>query len=98
LQHVGFTGFERLKTDPFVDMFARVGVLVLLFGVGLEIDRRSNAEVGSSSLLVARSRRPRPFGPRLGRRARGSRRRRQLRARFFGATLCATSVGTVRAF
>src|SRR6266436_474417 len=36
LQHVGVTGLERLKTDPFVDMFGRVGVLVLLFGVGLE--------------------------------------------------------------
>jgi Kef-type K+ transport system membrane component KefB len=33
---VGFAGFEPIKMDPTMDMLARLGVLVLLFEVGLE--------------------------------------------------------------
>ncbi len=49
----GFSGFEPIKTDPFVDIFARVGVLVLLFEVGLESTIGQMMKVGGSALLVA---------------------------------------------
>ena len=50
---VGFSGLEPIKTDPFIDMFARVGVLVLLFEVGLESTVGQMLKVGASALLVA---------------------------------------------
>ena len=34
---VGFGGFEYLKTNTAIDMLARLGVILLLFQVGLEI-------------------------------------------------------------
>ena len=49
----GFSGLEPIKTDPFIEMFARVGVLILLFEVGLESTVGQMLKVGSSSLLVA---------------------------------------------
>ena len=49
----GFTGLEPLQTDPFIDMFARVGVLILLFEVGLESTVGQMLKVGWSSLRVA---------------------------------------------
>ncbi|MBI2605177.1 MAG: cation:proton antiporter [Deltaproteobacteria bacterium] len=49
----GFSGMEPIKTDPFVDMFARIGVLILLFEVGLESTVAQMLKVGLSSLLVA---------------------------------------------
>lgn len=49
----GFGRFEFAKTDPFVDMFARIGVLILLFEVGLESTIAQMLKVGLSSLLVA---------------------------------------------
>jgi Kef-type K+ transport system membrane component KefB len=49
----GFSGLEPVKDDPFIDMFARVGVLVLLFEVGLESTVGQMLSVGWSSLLVA---------------------------------------------
>jgi Kef-type K+ transport system membrane component KefB len=93
LQHVGVTGLERLKTDPFVDMFGRVGVLVLLFGVGLESTVAQMLKVGASSLLVAVLGVIAPFAlgwavgewllPEAS----------DYVHAFLGATLCATSVG-----
>jgi Kef-type K+ transport system membrane component KefB len=50
---VGFSGFEPIKADAFIDMFARVGVLVLLFEVGLESTVGQMLKVGWSALLVA---------------------------------------------
>jgi Kef-type K+ transport system membrane component KefB len=50
---VGFRAFEPFKTDVHVDMLARIGVLLLLFEVGLETTVRKMLEVGPSSLLVA---------------------------------------------
>jgi Kef-type K+ transport system membrane component KefB len=49
----GVTGLEGLATDPSIDMLARLGVLVLLFEVGLESTVRDMMKVGLSSLLVA---------------------------------------------
>ncbi|MBI2943322.1 MAG: cation:proton antiporter [Candidatus Wallbacteria bacterium] len=50
---VGVTVFEFLKTDPTVDMLARVGVLLLLFEVGLESTVGQMMQVGLSSFVVA---------------------------------------------
>lgn len=49
----GFAGLDPIKIDPFIDMFARVGVLVLLFEVGLESTVGQMLKVGWSALLVA---------------------------------------------
>jgi Kef-type K+ transport system membrane component KefB len=50
---LGFSGFEQLATDPFVDMLARIGALILLFEVGLESTVTQMLKVGLSSLVVA---------------------------------------------
>lgn len=50
---VGFRGFEYLKTNEPVDMLARLGVILLLFQVGLEATVAQMMRVGLSSLLVA---------------------------------------------
>jgi Kef-type K+ transport system membrane component KefB len=49
----GYSGLEPIKSDPFIEMFARVGVLILLFEVGLESTVGQMLKVGWSSLLVA---------------------------------------------
>jgi len=45
--------FEGLRTDPYVDMLARLGVLILLFEVGLESTVRDVLHVGLASARVA---------------------------------------------
>jgi Kef-type K+ transport system membrane component KefB len=95
----GFTGLEGLKTNETIAALAELGVIILLFEVGLESDLRQMLEVGASSLLVALLGVVAPFllgwavsayfipdEPMLGH-------------IFIGATLCATSVGiTARVF
>jgi Kef-type K+ transport system membrane component KefB len=49
----GYHGAEWIKTDVFIDMLARIGVLILLFEVGLESTVAQMLKVGLSSLLVA---------------------------------------------
>ena len=49
----GFTGAESLKTNETIAALAELGVIILLFEVGLESDLREMMEVGWSSLLVA---------------------------------------------
>ena len=53
LSLLGFSGLESLKTDPSIDMLSRIGVLILLFEVGLESTVGQMLKVGASSLLVA---------------------------------------------
>jgi Kef-type K+ transport system membrane component KefB len=50
---VGFHGAEGMASEPTLDMLARLGVLVLLFEVGLESTVQEMLKVGLSSLLVA---------------------------------------------
>lgn len=50
---LGVSDLEWLKTDPNLDMLARIGVLILLFEVGLESTVGQMLKVGYSSLLVA---------------------------------------------
>src|SRR5687767_577501 len=49
----GFTSIEPLKTNETIAALAELGVIILLFEVGLESDLRQMMEVGWSSLLVA---------------------------------------------
>ena len=44
---------QFLGTDPYLDILSRIGMLLLLFEVGLGLSVRDLFEVGSSSLLVA---------------------------------------------
>ena len=53
LSLLGFHGAEYLKTDAAVDMMARLGVILLLFQVGLESTVNQMLKVGLSSFLVA---------------------------------------------
>lgn len=49
----GFTIAEPLKTNQIISALAEVGVIILLFEVGLETNLREMLAVGWSSLLVA---------------------------------------------
>ena len=53
LSHFGITLFKDLATLPTIDLLAQLGVLFLLFTVGLESDVAQMAKVGASALLVA---------------------------------------------
>jgi len=53
LSLVGLGVFDSMRTDVFLDMFARVGVIILLFEVGLESTVAQMMKVGLSALLVA---------------------------------------------
>jgi Kef-type K+ transport system membrane component KefB len=53
LDLVGVSVFETLASDPMIDMLARIGVIVLLFEVGLESTVAQMMKVGVSSLVVA---------------------------------------------
>lgn len=91
-----FTGWEffaPLRNHTFVDLFARFGVIILLFEIGLETEIRDIVKVGLSSFLVALGGIVTPFilgyftslyfFPDAGFSVH----------LFVGATLCATSVG-----
>ena len=90
---VGFNAIESLKTDSVIAALAQIGVIILLFEVGLETNLTEMKEVGWSSMLVALAGVVAPFF--LG----------WIVARYFlpdesnlahifvGATLCATSIG-----
>ncbi|MES2640247.1 MAG: cation:proton antiporter [Myxococcota bacterium] len=49
----GFAGFDFIGTDPIVDALANLGVIVLLFEVGLESTLGQMARVGLSAFVVA---------------------------------------------
>ena len=46
-------GFGFIRSDPTLQILAEMGVLILLFDVGLEVDLRALVRVGSSAILVA---------------------------------------------
>jgi len=58
----GDQGIAFVRSDPTLLVLAEVGVLILLFDVGLEADLRAFARVGLSSLLVALTGVAVPFG------------------------------------
>jgi Kef-type K+ transport system membrane component KefB len=89
----GFHGFDYLKTNEAIAILAEIGVILLLFEVGLESNIKQMMEVGASSFLAAILGVIVPillgwgvsvwFLPTAG----------TLVHVFIGATLCATSVG-----
>jgi Kef-type K+ transport system membrane component KefB len=95
----GFTAAEPLKTDATIAALAELGVIILLFEVGLESDLKEMVEVGWSSLLVAVVGVVAPFFLGWGVSAYFIPDQPRLVHIFIGATLCATSVGiTARVF
>src|SRR5687768_2500890 len=53
LSLIGYTGLESIKQDVMIDMLARLGVIILLFEVGLESTVAQMIKVGWTSFLVA---------------------------------------------
>jgi hypothetical protein len=53
LRLVGINNLEYLKTDPALGILATLGVILLLFEIGLESSLADLMKVGVSSLLVA---------------------------------------------
>ena len=89
----GMQAFGETSGDPTLAFLAQVGVLILLFDVGLETDLRALARVGPSAALVAVIGVAAPIA--LGWAASAWLRPEQpmLVHLFVGATLSATSVG-----
>ena len=95
----GFMVAEPLKTNEVIGALAEIGVIILLFEVGLESDLKEMVEVGWSSLLVAVLGVIAPFFLGWGTAAYFIPDEPRLVHIFIGATLCATSVGiTARVF
>ncbi len=96
---VGVHGLDAIKHDASIDMLARIGVLILLFEVGLESTVRQMMSVGASSLVVATLGVAAPFLLGWGVSAWLLPQSSVYLHVFMGATLCATSVGiTARVF
>lgn len=90
---VGFDGLEFLTTHSGIEILAQLGVILLLFDVGLESNVREMLSVGLSSLLVAVLGVIAPFFLGWGVSAWLLPGEEMLVHLFIGATLCATSVG-----
>jgi Kef-type K+ transport system membrane component KefB len=89
----GFHGFDFLATNEGIAILAEIGVVLLLFEVGLESNIREMMSVGLSSLLVAVFGIIAPFFLGWGVSAWMLPEESILVHVFIGATLCATSVG-----
>jgi len=89
----GFPGLEPLKNDPALDMLARIGVVLLLFEIGLESTVAQMLKVGLSSLMVATLGVAAPFALGWGVGAWLLPQASGYAHAFLGATLTATSVG-----
>ncbi len=90
---LGVTDFEFLGTSAGLEILAQIGVILLLFEVGLESNTRDMLAVGWSSLLVAVLGVVAPFFLGWGVAAWLLPEEHTLAHVFVGATLCATSVG-----
>jgi Kef-type K+ transport system membrane component KefB len=90
---VGYSGLEWIKTDASIDMLSRLGVLILLFEVGLESTVRQMLKVGITSILVAKIGVVVPFILGWGVGAWLLPEQGPYVHAFIGATLTATSVG-----
>ncbi|HEX4964005.1 MAG TPA: cation:proton antiporter [Thermoanaerobaculia bacterium] len=93
LSLVGYGGLGFLATDPGLEILAQLGVILLLFQVGLESDVKDMVAVGWSSLLVAVLGVIAPFLLGWGVSAWLLPEEETLAHLFIGATLSATSVG-----
>lgn len=90
---IGITEFEFIKHDHFIELLAEIGVLILLFEVGLETDLGEMLSVGTTSFLVAVIGVVAPFILGWGVAAYFLPEASHYVHIFIGATLCATSVG-----
>jgi Kef-type K+ transport system membrane component KefB len=90
---VGGSGIDFVRSDPTLTVLAQIGVLILLFDVGLEADLRALVRVGWTSALVAVIGMVVPFLLGWGTGAWFFPERSPLVHVFVGATLSATSVG-----
>jgi Kef-type K+ transport system membrane component KefB len=90
---LGFTPLESLKTDNVIAALAQLGVILLLFEVGLESNIGELLEVGWSSLFVAVAGVVAPFFLGWGVSAYFLPGESRLVHVFIGSVLCATSVG-----
>lgn len=90
---LGWTGAESLKTNEVIAALAEIGVIILLFEVGLESNLTDMLDVGWASLLVAVAGVIAPFFLGWGVAAWFLPQEATLVHIFIGATLCATSVG-----
>jgi Kef-type K+ transport system membrane component KefB len=90
---VGFHRFEVLRTDTVIAALAQIGVILLLFEVGLESKLAEMLEVGWSSLFVAVAGVVVPFFLGWGVSAYFLPGESRLVHVFIGSVLCATSVG-----
>jgi Kef-type K+ transport system membrane component KefB len=90
---VGFYRFEMLRTDTVIAALAQIGVILLLFEVGLESKLAEMLEVGWSSLFVAAAGVVVPFFLGWGVSAYFLPEESRLVHVFIGSVLCATSVG-----
>jgi Kef-type K+ transport system membrane component KefB len=93
LSLAGVHALEPMKSDPGIAMLAEIGVLVLLFEVGLESTVGQMLRVGVASLLVALLGVAVPFALGWGVAAWLLPEHSSYLHMFIGATLCATSVG-----
>jgi Kef-type K+ transport system membrane component KefB len=96
LGNLGLAGvhvFEPIATDASIDMLARLGVLILLFEVGLESTVGQMLKVGMSSFIVAIVGVAAPFALGWAVSAWLLPTESVYVHAFLGATLCATSVG-----
>ncbi len=89
----GWHGLDALRTLPGLELLAQIGVLFLLFEVGLETDVAQMAAVGPSALLVATLGVIAPIALGYFASAWFFPAQHPLSHWFVGATLCATSVG-----
>ncbi|HEV2844059.1 MAG TPA: cation:proton antiporter, partial [Thermoanaerobaculia bacterium] len=89
----GFDAFEFLGSLQGIEILAQLGVILLLFQVGLESNVKEMLSVGWSSLLVAVLGVIAPFFLGWGLSAWMLPEEETLAHVFIGATLCATSVG-----
>jgi len=90
---VGFHGLDFITTNEGIAILAEIGVILLLFEVGLESNIKEMLSVGPSSLLVAILGVVAPFFLGWGLSAWMLPQYDPLVHVFVGATLCATSVG-----
>jgi len=90
---VGFNQVEPLKTSAILEALAEIGVVLLLFEVGLETKLGDMREVGLSSLLVAVAGVIAPFFLGWGVSAYFLPNESRLAHCFIASVLCATSVG-----
>lgn len=96
---VGFDGLAFIGHDPIVDALANLGVILLLFEVGLESTVGQMMRVGASAMLVATLGVVAPMALGYGVGAWLLPEHSWYVHLFLGATLCATSVGiTARVF